>query len=110
MDTKITRQQIDAAKQANPGAELHLLDALGHQAIAKAPPREQYEFFKTEASHKQAGRALAALETLVKGCVVTPDAAGLEKMLDKFPGLVESYGNALIKLAGLTEEATAKKL
>jgi len=44
------------------------------------------------------------LEALLRDSVVFPDAAKLDEILEKRPGLIVPFGNKIAELAGLQEE------
>lgn len=50
-----------------------------------------------------------AFESLVKTCVVYPDANTFESYLDKKPGIVSTCLNAVLELSGVETEAETKK-
>jgi hypothetical protein len=90
------------------GGELHLLVAAGEYCIATTPSPAQYQQFKDYAADDR--KRTHALETLTRACVVYPDPAGLDVLLERKPGLATSFGGKLTELAGAVEEVEAKKL
>ena len=104
----VPQEAIDKAKAANPGRDIMLLSAGGYEVVAKAPGTAEMNMFRDLiASEKTKPRAT---ERLLRACVLHPSQEELGAMLEKKPGLVESFGGKLVEEAGITEEAEVKKL
>ena len=108
-----TEEEIQQLKEKFPGANLHTLvidgtDRNSEAVICKAPSRGDWKRFMQMTADKD--RRNAALETLVRGCLVWPDAAAFDEMLEDKPGLCETFGTALTRIAGLQGDAESKKL
>lgn len=110
----LNQEQIDKLKAAHPGVELYALTASSADGarsvsvIAKVPDRTRWMRFKEQASDKN--RKALATESLVRDCVVYPVAAELDSVIEKRPGLVESFGAEIAALAGIEEVVVAKKV
>jgi hypothetical protein len=113
------REALRRALIAKHGDEVHELETQGHRAYFLSPPRPEWRrFMKFSMSpDKRSG----ALEELTTGCVVHVGGGTapmekavarqmLDKLYDRKPGLAETFGNGLTKLAGLDDAADAKKL
>jgi hypothetical protein len=88
--------------------EIHLLRASGVEVVVKAPGRAQWKRFRAYVADER--RRPDAVETLLRDCVVHPDAAALDAILEKRPGLAETFGNQVVELAGASGEAEKKAL
>ena len=105
---------IDAATladlKAKHGDIVHLKRAVDEEqfeAVFRYPTRVEYRKFKTEAGDEET--KVTALETLVIACCVHPDGPAFSAMLDRRPGLIDSFGNGLARKAGLGEAKVVKK-
>jgi hypothetical protein len=93
--------------KAKHGA-LHSLSVGDAEVIVKAPRGEIWRRYRTQLLDEQ--KRIVATENLVRGCVVWPDKAGLDSMLDARPGLAEAFGRELVKMAGAGEDVEKKAL
>lgn len=100
-------------------ASLHLLRHEGEPVVVQAPPPMEWRRFQASASDKD--RRSMALGQLTRSCLVyTPHAgddasysavaAAYDKILGRWAGLGETFGNSLCRIAGLAGEAEEKKL
>lgn len=103
-----TFEEVQAAKDKNPGVELRIIGADGEAVICKAPTRGEYRRFRS--MYLDGAQRAMATETLLIGCVVHPDRGELGRLLERRPGLAETFGEKLIAWAGLGVEAYEKKL
>lgn len=78
--------------------ELHVLEHQGNEVIVTAPNRPTWKRFRSQILDDR--KHDIALEELVRACVVYPDRATFDALLDKKPGLVETFGKAVTELAG----------
>lgn len=88
------------------------LSIVGHpklkQAVALIPvDRGSFKRFRAQATEPM--KRAAATENLVKSCVVWPDKAGLDAQLERYPALVEVWGNELLEMAGIIDSADLEK-
>lgn len=88
--------------------DIYELSAMDASVYVKAPSRPSVKrFFATISDDK---RRFEALEQLLRDCVVDPSQDELDKLLDRKPGLVATFGGKLMELAGAQEEATFRTL
>jgi len=93
---------IDDLKAKHPGAKLHRLAHSGAEIIVKPPGEAEYRKFKAKTKNDRL--VAAAGEGLIYDCLVFPEAAVLATMIGERPGLVDTFTNALVDLAGLAKE------
>ncbi len=76
--------------------------------VLRKPSRPEYKQWRAQ-SHDDAAKA-DSQEVLVRKLIVWPelDPAGLEALLDDWPGIPEACGNALLDLTGAAGKADAK--
>lgn len=103
-----TEQDITAIKATHAGAELHLVESGEDAIVVKVPNRAQWRRFVAESANKTPGAASAAMENLLAQVTVWP--ASTADVYDRRPGLVETFAGKVAELAGLAQEASAKKL
>ena len=100
----LTDEQIQALKSKH-GSTLTLLSAANNHVVVRPPSRGEWKRYRTQ-MHDDAQRPDAA-EHLLRACIVHPDSAQVEALLNRLPGLAESFGAAVLELAGRVE--TEKK-
>jgi hypothetical protein len=83
------------------------VDAKEYVVYARKPSRAEYKRFRQDASDDR--KKASALEMLVCSCVLYPDGAAFQALLDEAPGLSETFGEELLKACGLAVSADAKK-
>lgn len=103
----ITNETI-AKLKAEHGDDLHLLEGAGHEIVVRVPSRAEWKRFR--AQQADAAKNVDARETLLRGCIVHPAAADVAAIFEKRPGLVDTFGVELQTIAGVTAEATSRKL
>jgi hypothetical protein len=112
LDPQKDEKQIEALKAQTPDGKLREFSATveGKEYIVyvRRPSRAEYKDFRAAASNDK--KQAAALETLLCTCVVYPSGAAFQAMLDEAPGLSETFGEELLKIAGLAVSADSKKL
>ena len=105
-----TPAQIDKLKAEH--GELHAISAgTGDREVSvlvKTPNRERWTSFKAQAQDPH--RKATAMESLVLDCVVHPSREEMSKLLNVRPGLSETFGSEIAKLAGLEELVVTRKL
>jgi hypothetical protein len=102
------KEQLAKVRADNPGLELHHIVAGDEEIVVKSPPRAEWKRFR--AMYLDPAQRPLALETLLFGCLVHPDAAGLNAILERRPAFAEVFGEKLASAAGLGTEAVEKKL
>jgi hypothetical protein len=99
---------IDLEKLKSEHGALHEISHDGESVIVKSPNRATWKRFRAQAQDD--GKRIIAMEELVRACVVHPERGELEGLLDRRPGLVETFGKALADLAGASDKAEKKAL
>ena len=104
----ITKEQYDAAKAANPGVEIEVLqhDKLPDEVIARVPSSANWAIFRNLQAD---GKKMDAALLLVQSSVIVPDRATLMQMIEAHPGLTEVWAGELIEMAGVSAGARRKK-
>lgn len=77
------------------------LSHAGRSIIVKRPSRAVWRKFQAKARGPGPLAQHDALEGLVRDCLVHPDPAGFDAMLEALPGLVATFGGELVELAGV---------
>lgn len=80
----------------------------GEMVVVRMPDRALWKRFRSHMADER--RRIDALENLVRGCVVHPDAPTFDAMLEKKPGLAETFGAAVVDLAGMAQDSEKKAL
>lgn len=89
--------------------ELHELSApSGETVIVATPSKATWKRFQSQI-HDERRRA-DAIEGLVRACIVHPANGDVELMLDRRPGLVETFGKVIVELGGAGQEVQKKAL
>jgi hypothetical protein len=103
---------IDKLKKDNAGVELLHVSApiMGetYEAVLRTPGSGEWARFM--AQNRDDARKAQSFAVLLAACRVWPDAPAFQVMLDKRPGLNETFGAKLTAAAGLAQEAEVKKL
>ncbi len=106
----ISQEVIDQLKAANAGTSLHLLEVEEDEAIFRMPTPGEWRRFMTISSDRS--QQATAGGVLAHDCRVYPSPELFDAMLNRRPGLADSFGNKLCEVAGLVKgsEVRAKKL
>jgi hypothetical protein len=106
----VTDEQIVKLKEANPGAELTLIqnDDVGIEVVVKTPDDGTWKRFRSQSSD-DAQRSVA-LRGLVLSCVVHPAGPDFASAVARRPGIIETIGGKLVEVAGVSMATTARKL
>ncbi len=102
-----TEVDIKQAKEKHSG-EIYLLSACEQTIIVKIPDEAIFQRFRDDGSND--ARRSTATKRMLEACVLWPDKSGFASMIAKQPGLVETWGNKLGTLAGLSADVETKKL
>jgi hypothetical protein len=87
--------------------EVYVLSAeCGESVVVKKPSRAAYHCWKAERADE--AKRVVAVENLLKSCVVAPEAAVLESMLEQQPAIADTFGEDLLRLAGLGRSSAKK--
>lgn len=90
------------------GDDIHLVTAEEEQVIVRVPSQAEYQRFLDHAAEK--AKRTRAHETLTRSCVVYPEAAEFDRLLERRPGIATVVGDKLTELAGAVEHVEVKKL
>ena len=104
MLTDVQIQELEA-KHGRIGV-VRSRDGKSWEIVLRKPSRMEYRQFRSNVNNPQ--RHDMAQETLVKQTCVSPDGAGLEALLDEWPGIPEACSRILIELAGMAGDEQGK--
>ena len=106
----LTDETIAKLKDANPGAELSVIanDEVGIEVVVKTPDDGTWKRFRSQ-SADDAQRSMA-LRGLVMACVIYPAGPDFMAAVARRPGIVETIGNKLVEIAGVSMATTVRKL
>lgn len=106
----LTEELIAKLKEANPGAELSVIEEgeIGLEVVVKVPDEGAWRRFR--AQQDDDAQSSIALRGLVFACVVHPVPADFVPIVARRPGIVETVGGKLVKIAGVSRAATIRKL
>jgi hypothetical protein len=93
--------------------EIHLLEHPVYAdavVIARRPSKMDYDRFVSEASDDRKNVKTKALETFVKRAIVHPERTQVDKLIERYPGLVAGYGDKLLEMVAVDQRVEAKKL
>lgn len=101
--------EIIAELKAEHG-EIYQIDAreFDKTIIVKKPDRHVYKRYRKDGMDDD--RRHTALQQLVDDVIVWPPQAEFQAMTDDLPGLYNTFGNEIARLAGLSREVDSKKL
>lgn len=103
---KEEREKLLAELEEKHGEIKSVETALG-MAVFRGPTRAEYKRFRA-AIHDPRKKA-DATEMLVRDCVVHPSPEEFDRWCDKKPATPEVCSDAVLTLAGITDEAEAGK-
>ncbi len=108
----LTDEEKKTLKDANPGVDLYFIEnetvAPGITFVVKCPSDASWKRFQAERENDE--QKSTAIRRLVLTHVIKPTANDLLSMLQAQPGLVESLGGPLIKIAGASAASTFGKI
>lgn len=107
---KITEEQQAKVKAANPGVELHLLEAdpWEEDIIVRVPPEATW--MKWQSAQLEKENVRGAMKDLVNESLVFPSALDVAAMYDRRPALVEEFAYGIRRIAGVIQAVKLKKL
>jgi hypothetical protein len=108
MDAKL----IEELKAKHPADELHRLGGTKEIVVVKCPSAPLWEAMQDkvlDAKSTQPQRRAAAHNLLIS-CVVFPSAEKVAELLERKPGLLQTFTNQLSEIAGVDNEARSEKL
>lgn len=105
----IDKQKAEELKAQFPRMEVHDggTDEEPLEVAFRPPSQEEWRRWKVEVSN-ESGRAMAT-ETLVTNCVICPNRQEYVELLKRFPGLTETFADAVLGLAGVRKGGSKKK-
>ncbi len=105
----LSEEQI-ADLKAKHGARLEMIsDESGDlEVVVKPPPEAEWDRFTTMLLDDE--QKPRAMKTLVRSCVVYPEAAELKRLIAEQPGIVSTIGGQLSEMAGASRAVSRKKL
>jgi hypothetical protein len=106
----MTDDEITALKAKHAGADLRILHNEDHdmEIVVKVPSGAEWTRFRS--MQQDDAQAPIALKTLVLACIVQPGPDDFRRTLDKLPGLTETFGGELVKIAGVSRATSSRKL
>lgn len=106
----LTDELIAKLKEANPGAELSVIsnEDVGIEVVVKTPNDVEWRRFRTQSADD--AQKSGALRFLVLACVKHPDSATFMAAVNARPGIIETIGNKLVEIAGVSMATTVRKL
>lgn len=110
LDKEKDAKKIEELKGQCPDGELLELSFVVRGAsvvvYAKRPSRAVYKAFKGKAKQD----AFGAAEVLVADSVVHPAPAEFQRLVDKYPGLIDNIFGELLESIGQTQDADVENL
>jgi hypothetical protein len=105
----ITEALLAELKAKHPDKELHLLESPQEEVeiVVHKPSEPEWRRFRTIVTDEDQ-RAGALRQLLVMHVVYPKDE--ILAILAKHPGLAETFGNKVVKIAGVDPAATSRKL
>jgi hypothetical protein len=105
----MTPEKLKELKEKYPTLEMHLITVQGQEEVVlRAPDKVTFKRFRAQMQDEK--KKLDASELLVRACMLHPDSAGFDAMLEHKPGLVETLLNVILDLAGMEKEPEKKVL
>lgn len=108
--SSLTDEQLDRIKAENPGIELHLVSSpeTGVEVVVRKPKEDEWRRFRAMQADDE--QRPGALRLLAIHSAVFPKGGDFMALLAEHPGLAETVGAKLVKIAGVDGTATSRKL
>ena len=102
------QKTVDELREKFPNAKhIHKLTAPTGEAVwVRRPDMGTYRRFRTHIQDER--RKLDAPENLLKACLLQPTPKEFDLMLEDRPGLLDTFANELMVVAGLAKEVEKK--
>jgi hypothetical protein len=101
----IADDEIEKLKREHD--EVHVITAGDFSVAVRTPKRADVRRWQDTASVP--AKRVGATEQLVRDCVVYPDHAAYDALIERKPLLPMTFGEKLLEIAGLIQDADAKK-
>ena len=105
--SELTQEQIDALKEQH-GDLRSVKTKRSGTIIVRGPSAGEWRRWRADSADVK--KRAQSVETLVRACVVHPDAAGFSALLERAPALVETLAESVLELAGLEEDRAGEAL
>lgn len=108
--SSLTEEQLERIKTENPGIELHVISSPdnGVEVVVRKPKEDEWRRFRAMQGDDE--QRPGALRMLAIYSAVFPKGADFMAMLADHPGMAETVGAKLTKIAGVDGTATSRKL
>lgn len=106
----ITEEQVSRLKAENPGLELHVVSSpdTGAEVVVRRPSEPEWRRFRSMVGDDD--QRPGALRQLAISSAIYPKGDDFMALLADYPGLAETIGGKLVKIAGVDGAATSRKL
>lgn len=84
------------------------VDGESFEAVVRMPGDAEFDQFQSNLWDK--GKRPYAIRGMFRACCVHPEAAALDEMLRRKPGLAVTFGQKLAEYAGLADSVEEEKL
>lgn len=101
----VDRQAYERLEQEYGAKKIAIVDTDQGWVILKRPTNMLYKRFRDQGAEAKT----ADLERLVNPCVVHPDRAKFDAMVEETPALLDRAANAVVTLAGFRAKEVSKK-
>lgn len=109
MTEALTPETIDALKQKLNVSRLYQLEAKsGESVLVRMPTTGDWRRFRSQLHEER--KRVDAPETLLRSCIVHPDKAGFDAMVEEMPGLLDNFAAQLVELASGDGRSGEKKV
>lgn len=107
----IPEETLNRLRAAHPASvELSILTApSGESVVVRNITRGEWHRYRTKVSADERKR-FDLSEQLLFSCIVHPEKMEVESILDRRPGLTETWFNGLMEVAGLSQHFEKKAL
>lgn len=112
--TQVTEELIKQLKAEHTSAELHHLDldidGETFELVAKTPSPGEFDRWRANRTSEDPGVKAGANKLLVASCLVWPEKNAWVAMLQRKPGLADTFAGELAEVSGIARGARRKKL
>lgn len=99
---------VEQLKKQHGVSKVHVFSASGHTVLVRMPATAVWRRFRSEMNDVR--RRDDAGERLLRSCLLHPDQAGFDAMVEDQPGLLDTFANELAEVAGLAKSVEKKVL